>query len=414
MKKEVAVKFGSATLLIGFVITLGCTGAPPVDSPTPPVATASAGPTQSPSPVPTPATFRAVRLAATIENLVVADFDNDGNLDIAGVLDPGEGTSLLFGVGDGTFEPAIELPGGKAPAWIAAADFNGDGRLDIVRANLGGSDLVTGDDDIVVLLAQEDGSFELLSTPVSRPAGVNSQAVAVGDFNGDDKPDLATANTAEYVSIFAGLGDGTFEDLQDYPTDAPFASGIATADFNGDGKLDLVTANSRSQRTVSLLLGAGDGTFGGPQVFSVGGPQPIFPVVGDFNADGMPDIAIADGYPTRYVSVLLGLAGGGFGESMQFTSSGPNPHSVVTADLDGDGNLDLVAGNIGVEGGPVGDGYSLLRGLGDGTFLPGVDLVGDQFGENIGATGDLDNDGRVDLVIRGNGELVLLFNEFPR
>jgi hypothetical protein len=357
--------------------------------------------------------FRApVVLDQAMLPIVVADFDGDGNLDIAGGAADAR-VQLLLGVGDGRFQPGAEMPGGNGPASIGAADFNGDGRLDIVMAYSGVSDQGTGDDDILVFLAKDDGSFEALV----QPAGVNPQALVVGDFNEDEVPDLATANGFDYLSIFAGLGDGTFADPENYPINARFASGIAAADFDGDGNLDLVTTNSmigkgRSDRTMSVLLGAGDGTFGEPQTFPVSGPQPIMPVVGDFNGDGFADVASPDGYPTRVTSVLLGLGNGALRETSYYLC-GPNPHTLATADLDGDGILDLVCGNAGEEGGPVGKGIAALFGLGDGTFKPGVDLVGNQFGEGIAAAADLDNDGQIDLIVYSD-TLVVLFNDIPR
>ena len=367
-----------------------------------------------PSPSPTVALFRPwVHLASPIGPIVVNDFDGDGDLDIAGVDIDGTVT-LLLGDGDGSFAAAAHLPGGAGPASIAAAELNGDGRLDIVVTHTGVSDMGAGDDDIVALLANGDGTF----TRIARPARVNPQAVVVADFNGDKTPDLATANEADHLSIFLGRGDGTFDDPENLGSGGPFSSGIAAADFNGDGNLDLVLANSligrgRSARTVSVVLGGGDGTFGAPATYDVGGPQPILPVVADLNGDGAADIAMPDGFPTKSVSVLLGNRDGTFSSSAEF-AVGPNPHTLVAADLDGDGHIDLVTGNLGEMGGPVGKGISILFGVGDGTFGSKVDLTGPGPGEGIGAAADLDGDGMIDLIVIGDNELVLLFNAGAR
>jgi hypothetical protein len=278
-----------------------------------------------------------------------------------------------------------------------------------VVTHVGDTDWGVGSDDIIVQLSKGDGTFDRLI----RPAGVNPQAVAVGDFNSDQKPDLATANDGENLSIFLGNGNGTFKDPLSFPTGAPYSSGIAVSDFNGDGKQDLTTTNSligrgRGDRTVSILLGRGDGTFNAPDVYQVGVPQPMMPAVADLNGDGSPDIAAPGGYPTNNVSVLLGRGDGRFSPAME-TMTGPNPHSLVVADLDGDGHQDLVTGNLGEGGGPEGQGIVILFGVGDGTFEPKVDLSG-RLGGGIGAAADLDNDGKDDLIEIGGAELVLYFN----
>jgi hypothetical protein len=388
--------------LLVAVMVAGCTSAP-----------APATPSPSASASPRIALFRAPVEVATLQgaqgSVVVDDFDGDRNLDIACVNDDGS-VSLLMGSGGGDFDPAVGLSGGQGPAAIAAADIDLDGRRDIVLTHVGDADMGTGSDDIVVQLSKGDGTFDAKI----RPAGVNPQAVVAGDFNADQKPDLATANDGENLSIFLGKGDGTFKDPLSFPIGAPYASGIAVSDFNGDGKQDLTTTNAligsgRGDRTVSVLLGRGDGTFDAPDVYKVGGPQPMMPVVADLNGDGSPDIAAPGGYPTNNVSVLLGLGDGHFSPAMESTT-GPNPHTIVVADLDGDGHQDLVTGNLGEGGGPVGKGLAILFGVGDGTFEPKVDLSGGDFGEGIGAAADLDNDGKVDLIEIGGAGLVLYFN----
>jgi FG-GAP-like repeat len=407
------------TLLLASMVA-GCASAPGPATPSAsasasldPSPSASASPTPSPSASASPwtALFRApVHLATPPGDSIVVDhFNGDGNLDIAGVNDDG-GVSLLIGSGGGAFDPAVVLPGGTGPGAIAAADVDLDGRLDIVLTHSGATDRGVGSDDIVVLLSRGDGTFDTLI----RAAGVNPQAVVAGDFNADQKPDLATANDGENLSIFLGNGDGTFRDPHSFPVGAPYASGIAVSDFNGDGKQDLTTTNSligrgRGDRSVSILLGRGDGTFNAPDVYKVGGPQPMMPVVADLNGDGSPDIAAPGGYPTTNVSVLLGLGDGRFSPAIESTT-GPNPHTIVVADLDGDGHQDLVTGNLGENGGPVGKGIAILFGVGDGTFEPKVDLSGGDLGEGIGAAADLDGDGNIDLIEIGGAELVLYFN----
>jgi hypothetical protein len=121
------------------------------------------------------------------------------------------------------------------------------------------------------------------------------------------------------------------------------------------------------------------------------------------------DILAPGGYPTKNVSVLLGLGDGRFSPAME-TTTGPNPHTIVVADLDGDGHQDLVTGDLGEGGGPEGKGIAILFGVGDGTFEPKVDLSGGDVGEGIGAAADLDNDGTVDLIEIGGAGLVVYFN----
>jgi len=172
-----------------------------------------------------------------------------------------------------------------------------------------------------VLLGNGDGT---LQASVNYVAGSGSEFVAVEDFNGDGKLDLAVANITcnggcfvrGSVSILLGNADGTFRSAVNYKV-APLPSFVAVRDFNNDGKLDLVTANAAGNMTV--LLGNGDGTFQAAVIYVAGGNIPVSGAVGDFNGDGAPDVAFLNGG----VVVLLNTRG----TAASLTSS-PNPSSV--------------------------------------------------------------------------------------
>jgi hypothetical protein len=175
--------------------------------------------------------------------------------------------------------------------------------------------------------------------------------VAVGDFNGDGKLDLALANTCGSdpdcssngtVSILLGKGDGTFQTHVDYPTGFKPQS-VAVGDFNGDGKLDLAVTN-RSDSTVSILLGRGDGTFQ-THVDYATGTGAVSVTAGDFNGDGRPDLAVAAGFGNKTVSILLGNGDGTFQAHLDYPS-GNGPLWVTTGDFNGDGALDLATANL--------------------------------------------------------------------
>jgi hypothetical protein len=345
--------------------------------------------------------------------VVVADMNGDSRLDLVTTNDDGS-VSVLTGAGDGTFEDTMDLVGGDGPTAIAVADLNGDGRLDIVLVHSGVSDAGSGPDDLVVLLANRDGTFRRSV----RHTGVNAQALAIADLDRDGRADIVTADDGDHVSVFHGQGDGAFDMPTSVPTGGSFASNISVADFNVDGVPDLATANSimgkgRSDRTVSVLLGRGDGSFATPKVFDTGGSQPVAPVVGDLNGDGVPDITTPNGDPSLEVSVLLGMPDGGLLGFRQY-ATGPDPHTVVVADLNGDGHPDLAAWNSGIRGGPIGRGLSVLFGVGDGTFADAINVATIADGGEIQAAADLDSDSRPDLVITGDHQLILLFNAIPQ
>jgi hypothetical protein len=285
-------------------------------------------------------------------NGVVADFNGDGKLDLALVnsLAKPETAAILLGNGDGTFSAAQAFDVGQGPSSIAVGDFDGDGKLDLAVTNL-------TDDTVSVLLGNGDGTFQ---TQQVNTTGAAPMAVAVGDFNGDGKLDLAVANSTDNtISVLFGNGDGTFQTAQSFSTGKQ-PRALAVGDFNGDGKLDLAVANS-TDNTISVLFGNGDGTFQTQQTYSTG-VSPSAVAVGDFNGNGQLDLAVTN-LTDNTVSIFVNSGNGTFAPQQTF-ATGVGPTSVSVADLNGDGNLDLAVANV------TDGSTSVLIGVGDGTFQP--------------------------------------------
>jgi len=266
-------------------------------------------------------------------SVTVGDFNGDGKLDLA--VAGGGGVSMLLGNGDGTFQPYVFYPAGSF--FVATGDFNGDGKLDLVTVNNNGN----GNGTVGVLLGNGDGSFQ---APVYYAVGLGPYSVAVGDFSGNGKLDLAVPNYAGgTLSVLMGNGDGSFEPQVVYSTGGQPIS-VAAADFNGDGNLDLAVANFCCDGAIFVLLGNGDGTFQ-PQVSYAAPFVPYAIVVGDFNGDGKLDLAVADG--TSTVSLFLGNGDGKFQPYVAY-AAGVYPQSLVAGDFSGEGRLDLAVGNYNV------------------------------------------------------------------
>jgi hypothetical protein len=238
----------------------------------------------------------------------VGDFNRDGKLDLVVTnfcgSDPNcksDGSiSVLFGNGDGTFQPAAEFSAGSPGAWgIAVADLDGDSKLDFAVTH--GSPFSIGANTVSVFLGNGDGTFQ---PPSDYATGWSPLAVVVRDLNRDGKLDLAIANSnQDSVSILIGKGDGTFQSFVPYSTGfGSTPEDVAVGDFNGDGKLDLVTVDHTSN-TLSLLLGNGDGSFQAPADYGVGA-YPSALAVGNFNQDHKLDVVTANN-DSASLSVLL-------------------------------------------------------------------------------------------------------------
>ena len=317
--------------------------------------------------------------------VAAGDFNGDGILDLA-VASAGNGSksvTVLIGKGDGTFQPGVNYNAGGAATYLAVADLNGDGKLDLAMTN-------STKQAVSVLLGKGDGTF---LAPLIYSAGPSPVQVAVADLNLDGKLDLAVANSNGggllhgSVSVLLGNGDGTFQSAIKYPA-GKRPDSVAVGDFNNDGLLDIVVGNL-GDSTVSVLLGNGDGTFGSALRTPVGS-DPEFVGVGDFNADGKLDIVVSI-YSSGKVAVSLGNGDGTFQAAVKYAVMG-GPAGIAIADFNRDGILDLAVANSG-------NIVTLLPGKADGTFgTPSNYKTNALYGYGV-ASADLNGDGFADLVV---------------
>ncbi|HEX3431170.1 MAG TPA: VCBS repeat-containing protein [Rhizomicrobium sp.] len=338
--------------------------------------------------------------------LTLGDFNNDGKLDIAvanacgdrlcetnGVVD------VLLNNGDGTFArgvPSLSADSGNSLA-LTAADFNGDGNLDLAVVNTAINEL----GDVTILLGKGNGRFKLVNA-----YGLTEvpEFVRAGDFNHDGKMDLAvTLNNPGKVAVLLGNGDGSFQapvlyDVEEGPQD------LAIADVNHDGNLDLLVVNECGhtdgcrQGTVSVLLGNGDGTFQAQQSWFVG----IFPLevaVADFNGDGNPDLVLdlpcgtdSNCISNGGVGVLLGNGDGTFQSVVTYVGTGMDTARVGTGFFGNRKTPDIIALNYQTSN------ITVFPGKGDGTFAAGKTFAVGGDPVSVG-TGDLNGDGNDDAAV---------------
>ena len=370
-------------------------------------------------------------------NVVVADFDADGNVDVAEQSYNGEspsydsqnGVNLYFGNGDGSFKPPvfhwIGSTGQSGFTSMSAGDFNGDGKTDLLVTRGGQFDIVlnrgagklapavgylaiggigiladlNGDHrtdlifsrstapdkaSAIPVLAGPDGTFPL-SRSYFLPGGNYAMNIFAGDLNGDGRLDLVELNWQSatwrggHLNRLLGNGDGSFKVLPDLLTGGIDSSGAALSDMNHDGKLDVVVVGGG---VVNVRLGLGDGNFQGPLATSI--HYPTTATVGDFNGDGIPDVALNGSAR----AILLGYGDGTFRNVFTLPAQF---ESLVVGDFNGDGKQDLGATFLG--------GVGVLLGNGDGTFQPVSPLRTGQTQKLL--AGDFNSDGKLDLAAVG-------------
>jgi hypothetical protein len=296
-----------------------------------------------------------------------------------------------LGNGDGTFQAAVNYTAGVAPQSLVAVDLNRDGNLDLAA--------VSQSDYVAVLLGNGDGTFQNATESTAVPVG--ERYVTTGDFNKDGKIDLLMRADDNVITVLLGNGDGTFQNA--LTTYAAFSvETVAVGDFNGDGKLDLVTSGTfGSTSTLNLWLGNGDGTFDYGEIYQ-DSEYPYSLVLADFNHDGKLDLGIIN---LGDVQVMLGNGDGTFQPVSYTYVMGENAWGVA-ADLNGDGKLDLaVVANFPPSG------VHVFPDNGDGTFgaptfyQAGKDPV-------MVALGDFNGDGKKDMAVpdAASNDVIVLLN----
>jgi hypothetical protein len=297
-----------------------------------------------------------------------ADFNGDGKTDVAvSTAGTAAGLEIVFlGNGDGTFQAAktsAGIPSSCSTAFAVSGDFNGDGKPDLA---LNCPSTTTPELGVYILAGNGDGTFQASTLSIPNVSGT----MAAADLNGDGKLDLVVEVGGIRGQIFLGKGGGTFSNANSYalnflsPASEPplVNGGISIADFNLDGKPDIAVGKD-------LLIGNGNGTFQGVVLADTSSPFSPFAAVGKFdNQQSVPGVAAALNFD---IDIFANDGKGGLSLFHTYANVLNDPAAqVVTGDFNGDGNLDLLAVTVD---GPTGDwGYCVLLGNGDGSLQPPI------------------------------------------
>ena len=381
---------GLLTMLVAAVIFAGA--AVPAQAQTYPVA------------FPAPTTF-TLGPNATSSTVAVAtgDFNGDGKLDVVNI-DYSSDLNVILGNGDGTFQAPITLNianGVNVYYAITVGDFNGDHLLDVA---LWATDVITGNMDVLIYLGNGAGGLTFsgsYAAPGSNSFLPGPNSLVAADVNGDGKLDLVALTPYNGVFIFLGKGDGTFQTPVAYATGCTTGTGpcngLAVGDLNGDGKPDLaLEANETTGGGISILLNNGSGAFGTATYYPVG-IGGVFAAggiaIGDVNGDKKPDVVVGSSSVTAIV--YLNQGAGTFAVKGTVGSVPLNPtNNVVLADINNDKKLDIIVPD------GAGDVFTFY-GTGKGTFTagPAYPLQAQNNGGNdLVAVGDFNGDGTLDVL----------------
>ena len=331
--------------------------------------------------------------------IAAADLNGDGRVDLVTASGSSPVLTVILEAGNGSFLPPASVTNGAPALDLAVADFDGDGQLDLAT-------LAEDGEQVLLLLGRGDGNF---GEPVAVSIGSSVIAIAAADLDRNGRADLVVAAAAPGgTGIWLGAGDGTFEQSQ--ILSVPGVTSIVVGDLDGNATLDLVLGSISYEEPavgsdVPFYAGNGDGTF--TFVGNVAtGVNPSTIATADFDGDGRRDVAIGD-FTSDRLEVYRSANGGTFAH-VDGIPAAVDPGNLLAADFDADGAVDLAAVSFQGDQAPL----VVARGRGDGTFdVPQFVRAGSSPSDLVAA--ELDGNGRLDLATVDQGAVTLVFSKVP-